>query len=111
MSVFTSLARRAAKKVRGARVAHLWRAQGEPLDFPVIVRKGTLTACPHGIGLVDGFQFNLEYMAAPIGHGALWDRLSALYPVTRIAYMLHCKDCRAAAGHAEYPNLLNEWRP
>ncbi|QIM22871.1 hypothetical protein G7075_19960 [Phycicoccus sp. HDW14] len=50
-------------------------------------------------------------MAAPIGHGALWDRLSALYPVTRIAYMLHCKDCRAAAGHAEYPNLLNEWRP
>ncbi|QIM20523.1 hypothetical protein G7075_04210 [Phycicoccus sp. HDW14] len=111
MGSFTRMVRKPLKAARRTRAERLWQRQGKPTDFPVIVRKGTLTACPHGIGLVDGFQFNLEYMAAPIGQGALWDRLSALYPVTRIAYMLHCKDCRAAAGHAEYPNLLNEWRP
>ena len=76
-----------------------WNRQGCPTDEPVVIRRGSLTACRHGYYLVADWHWDFRYM--PDGAdgrkdfrvGMVVDRYSGRYGVDRIRSLASCPDC------------------
>jgi hypothetical protein len=71
-----------------ARVHYLWRQQGCPRDVPVVIHPGVLLAAPDGKrGQISGWAFDCRFQTRPVTADDLWERLSAMHPVTRAEHL------------------------